>query len=72
VRRKKPWEKDDDDEVGGSAAATRTGAEGTSLNTEEQQDVEEIDVEQRKQTGEGVMKILQPGAVPDSGLIAKE
>lgn len=31
-----------------------------------------VDVEGHKQTGEGVVKILQPGAIPDSGLMAKE
>lgn len=33
---------------------------------------ETVDVESHKETGEGVLKILQAGAIPDSGLISKE
>ena len=33
---------------------------------------EAVDVESTKRSGEGVMKILQSNAVPDSGLIARE
>ena len=62
-RRRKPWEKDDDQEA---------ELEDTA-NTEAEADVSEsIDTERRIQTGEGVMKILQPGAIPDSGLVARE
>ncbi|KAJ9653042.1 hypothetical protein H2198_007748 [Neophaeococcomyces mojaviensis] len=60
VRRKKPWEKEEVEEV-------EEGEEGEEGAVEEH-----VDVEKRKETGEGVLKILQPGAVPDSGLVAKE
>lgn len=32
----------------------------------------DVDVDSHRRTGEGVLKILQPGAVPDSGLLAQE
>ncbi|KAK5088109.1 hypothetical protein LTS08_004832 [Lithohypha guttulata] len=38
---------------------------GTSLDVD-------VDVDAHRRTGEGVLKILQPGAVPDSGLLAQE
>lgn len=60
ARRKKPWEQNE------TPIATE------SDRNKEGKEEQEIDIEHRKQTGEGVMKILQPGAVPDSGLIAKE
>jgi len=69
-RRKKPWEQDEKDSA---AVPADTEAESTAAEDGKPQPNEEtIDVEQRKKTGEGVLKILQPGAIPDSGLVAKE
>ena len=56
IRRRKPWETDAEPE-GAPSEAT---------------DEQSIDVEKTKETGDGVVKILQPGAIPDSGLMAKE
>jgi len=71
VRRKKPWEKDQE---GDGAAVAETGAadDGQGEKEKKQEEEDDVDITHRIQTGEGVMKILQPGAVPDSGLIAKE
>ena len=69
-RRKKPWEQEDKDSA---AVPADTKTESTAAEDGKKQSNEEtIDVEQRKKTGEGVLKILQPGAIPDSGLVAKE
>lgn len=62
VRRKKPWEKDDNEisEPELDPLAARRIAD------------QNIDVESHRATGEGVVKILQPGAIPESGLIAND
>lgn len=64
TRRKKPWEQEPPDPDSTLDAA--------SIGAQAQGNVQGIDVESHKQTGQGVVKILQPGAIPDSGLIARE
>lgn len=71
-RRKKPWETDIsiageplDDAVTPSVAA---GEASQSEDTQEEQDR----LNGHLSTGEGVVKILQPNAIPDSGLVSKE
>lgn len=60
AKRRKPWEKT---------------TEGDQLVTESSSvaaDDNKTSVETSRQTGEGVIRILQPDAIPDSGLLAKE
>lgn len=59
ARRKKPWEKPEDTQPAPADATTTT-------------DTENNDIEIHRQTGEGVLRILQPDAIPDSGLLAKD
>ncbi|OAP57730.1 hypothetical protein AYL99_08468 [Fonsecaea erecta] len=81
-RRKKPWEKDDDVTQSGEQESK---VEGTSLEAgdtqatsrSEQSDEagsgpDGVDVNGHKMAGEGVVKILQPNAIPDSGLLGKD
>lgn len=70
-RRKKPWETDDDatEETSNETAHTSAAIQGDSP-TEVQ--VEQDRVNGHLTTGEGVVKILQPNAIPDSGLLSKE
>ncbi|KAK5951101.1 hypothetical protein OHC33_007854 [Knufia fluminis] len=71
VRRRKPWERDHDE--GGTTPGLVATANSIEEGKEEQKEhTQELGTEQHIQTGEGVMKILQPGAVPDSGLVARE
>jgi hypothetical protein len=60
-RRKKPWEKDEEEEE--DVKAEGTGWQG---------DVAGSDVNGHLTSGEGVVKILQPNAIADSGLVAKD
>jgi Family of unknown function (DUF5572) len=64
-RRRKPWEKDEVDE---GAKAEQRGSEGEVAGSDGGRDT----VNGYLATGEGVVKILQPNAIADSGLIAKE
>lgn len=67
AKRKKPWEKSTTtDDI--QAATSHSG--NTTQSTDE--DRETVDIETPRQAGEGVVRILQPGAIPDSGLLAKE
>jgi Family of unknown function (DUF5572) len=66
-RRKKPWETDAASAE--ESAAIATAAEGAdSTGSQAGGDV----VNGHLTTGEGVVKILQPNAIPDSGLLAKD
>jgi hypothetical protein len=83
-RRKKPWEKDENtteqDEATTSApdtslSSSRPEIEGTTDSQESALTSgidRQIDVNGHRETGEGVVNILKPNAVPDSGLLAKE
>ena len=66
MRRRKPWERDP------TADAAMAGDQKVDEEKTAVKNTEQTDIEHRIQTGEGVMKILQPDAVPDSGLIARE
>lgn len=76
-RRKKPWEKDAETTVPSTAEAAgsdldtrpKDGPQEITAGTEE---AAPIDVNGHKETGEGVVKILQPNAIPDSGLLSKD
>jgi hypothetical protein len=65
-RRKKPWESGGDEStaVGVVTDATEGQSGATSERTQ--------DVNGHLSTGEGVVKILQPNAIPESGLLSKE
>lgn len=65
VRRKKPWEKDEDDQTASAEPELDPLAARHPVD-------QTTDVEGHQTTGEGVVKILQPGAIPESGLIANE
>lgn len=78
-RRRKPWEKDDDDgggdtkEDGQAASAIGddvSGAATTAVAAKSGADV--IDINGHRETGTGVVNILKPNAVPDSGLLSKD
>ncbi|ETN36329.1 uncharacterized protein HMPREF1541_08606 [Cyphellophora europaea CBS 101466] len=82
-RRRKPWEKDgettastisDTDVTGGPVTG---GAEGAGPDSEisgegTEQNADDAKVNGHLETGEGVVKILQANAIPDSGLLAKD
>lgn len=66
AKRRKPWEKSTADDTQVTTSDSGNIVEGADG------DKEKLDIETPKQTGEGVVRILQPGAIPDSGLLAKE
>ncbi len=83
-RRKKPWEKDADVDPDAEAEAepgketaaakenaTLGGPEG-SLAADGEGAEEGIDINGHKETGQGVVKILQPNAIPASGLLSND
>lgn len=65
VRRKKPWEKDEDESTAETAPELDPLAERRLAD-------QNVGVGSRAATGDGVVKILQPGAIPGSGLVADE
>ncbi|OAL37886.1 hypothetical protein AYO20_02719 [Fonsecaea nubica] len=81
-RRRKPWEKDADtsgseeqpsQEDGTSVQASDTQATTKSEEGREPESgTEEVDINGHKMAGEGVVKILQPNAIPDSGLLSRD
>lgn len=74
TRRKKPWERDDISLATPAAAEVEPGAEQGSSTGGIEEAIGKIDLQTHAAAGkeEGVLKILQPGAVPDSGLIASD
>ncbi|KIW92852.1 uncharacterized protein Z519_06701 [Cladophialophora bantiana CBS 173.52] len=82
-RRKKPWEKDVDAtpsekqqpevkevtplEAGDAQATNRSGQ-----SDEARPEPEGIDINGHRPAGEGLVKILQPNAIPDSGLLKRD
>lgn len=86
-RRKKPWEKDVEPDVarvseigqevapeGGKDAVHASGSAPTDSSPAETNTKaeERIDINGHKKTGQGVVKIIQPNAIPDSGLLGKD
>ncbi|EXJ92266.1 hypothetical protein A1O3_00816 [Capronia epimyces CBS 606.96] len=69
-RRKKPWEKDD---AGNGGTPENAGAaDQTPQLTQAVPAAEGVDVNGHKETGQGVVNILKPNAIPDSGLLSKD
>jgi hypothetical protein len=65
-RRKKPWESGGDESAAvGAVADTPEGQSGIASERTR-------DINGHLSTGEGVVKILQPNAIPESGLLSKE
>ena len=58
-RRKKPWETDESQST-------------TAPSTNERSPDPTLDAESLRSSGQGVVNILKPSAVPDSGLLGKE
>jgi len=75
-RRKKPWEKDSDTDPGpATPLALDPSAEGQThedTHADAGTKTDNIDLNGHKETGQGVVNILKPNAVPDSGLLAKD
>ncbi|KAK7902546.1 hypothetical protein LTR67_002192 [Exophiala xenobiotica] len=79
-RRKKPWEKDSDiDPDSGTATSmelpdpsSEDGPMHEDTHTDAGTKPDSIDLNGHKETGQGVVNILKPNAVPDSGLLAKD
>ncbi|KPI37870.1 uncharacterized protein AB675_3087 [Cyphellophora attinorum] len=88
AKRKKPWEKDvsaGSTELGTASALSSFGLAGSTTPADGPTSAQEPTPDSNGQrisnesivnghlsTGEGVVKILQPNAIPDSGLLAKE
>ncbi|KIX09105.1 uncharacterized protein Z518_00183 [Rhinocladiella mackenziei CBS 650.93] len=70
-RRKKPWEKDTDAEPS-QEASNSSASRGETGQDKNKAETEVIDVNGYKETGQGVVNILKPNAVPDSGLLGKD
>lgn len=66
----KPWEKDG--ETDSTAAETGAQAAEVGQSDNRQVDVETVDVNGHKETGQGVVNILKPNAIPDSGLLSQD
>ncbi|KIX99327.1 uncharacterized protein Z520_04903 [Fonsecaea multimorphosa CBS 102226] len=85
-RRKKPWEKDVDDVTTPSGGEQQSQAEGTTSlgfagdthattsggEAGSKQPEGVVDVNGHKVAGDGLVKILQPNAIPDSGLLSRD
>jgi hypothetical protein len=72
-RRKKPWEKDEGEGAGGPSAAAQMDERNTQVDgAGTSQDTDKIDLNGHITSGQGVVKILQPNAIPDSGLLSKD
>merc|ERR1712230_288697 len=75
-RRRKPWEKDSDTDPGpATPLALDPSAEGQThedTHADAGTKTDNIDLNGHKETGQGVVNILKPNAVPDSGLLAKD
>lgn len=69
-RRTKPWEKDGESDS--TAAETVAQATERGQSSDRQADVESVDVNGHKETGQGVVNILKPNAIPDSGLLSQD
>ena len=81
-RRRKPWEKDDDGggdtkEDGAAVSAigddvSETAATAAAAAAAAKSGADVIDINGHRETGTGVVNILKPNAVPDSGLLSKD
>ncbi|KAJ9625478.1 hypothetical protein H2204_010340 [Knufia peltigerae] len=71
-RRRKPWETDSDPENTSSTSAAPRTTPPPSLQAETTQDDNTVDLNGHRETGQGVVNILKPNAVPDSGLLSKD
>ena len=84
-RRKKPWEKETETSTASPAteaaeteipAKTEAGTETEARRADTAEEVrtttESINVNGHKETGQGVVNILKPNAIPDSGLLSKD
>jgi len=75
-RRKKPWEKDCDTVPGPATSMAPDPGADTQTHEETHTDAgtktDSIDLNGHKETGQGVVNILKPNAVPDGGLLAKD
>ena len=78
-KRKKPWEKPEDDSAVGldttavsTSASAAVGSDKDGGGEGPKAETDRIDVNGHRETGQGVVNILRPNAVPDSGLLAKE
>lgn len=69
-RRKKPWEKDANENV--ETTANQGVRDTRPQATEAVSASDEVDVNGHKETGQGVVNILKPNAVPESGLLSKD
>ena len=52
-----------------SGDMSKSGPKGADSQAETE---DAIDVNGHRETGQGVVKILQPNAIPDSGLLSKD
>ncbi|RMZ80406.1 hypothetical protein DV738_g2890, partial [Chaetothyriales sp. CBS 135597] len=68
-RRRKPWEKGDEVVATATAAAATTSSDQTS-SIVPPGDAEKEQTGKPGQTGDGLLRILQPNAIPPSGLLA--
>lgn len=77
-RRKKPWEKDtpaveaETETTGQEQGQPEAESQAASAGEEAPTAQEDINVNGHKETGQGVVNILKPNAVPDSGLLSKD
>ncbi|EXJ93963.1 hypothetical protein A1O1_02356 [Capronia coronata CBS 617.96] len=71
-RRKKPWEKDGEENVGTVADQAILEPQLPAAAAELNSVAQSVDINGYKETGQGVVNILKPNAVPESGLLSKD
>ncbi|KIW18299.1 hypothetical protein PV08_02587 [Exophiala spinifera] len=71
-RRRKPWETDADPDRTSNASASPQTEPLPPAVVEMGENGDVVDLNGHRETGQGVVNILKPNAVPDSGLLSKD
>lgn len=72
-RRRKPWETDSGPEHPSNTSGVAPQTEPSPpVEAATEKDDNAVDLNGHRETGQGVVNILKPNAIPDSGLLSKD